>query len=336
MAVLMFTRFINLRNVININNFGAIGSILNITQCSDVISKPYCVNINDQIIPDESEKLTEKKISSAMRAYLKRSENYKEFMKKQIAEYDIGKRYLANIMGIDPENFTKEDVNSAIRYLFPSGLYDREARPMMLHPIDMYGNRKEAEFDETGRPHHFLFYTTKPNYYEILHNIAKSMIHLNETESQLLGRNIQLGPEHKIDLEYDNDNRPFVLIDKCARKDARGEVKVIGNGSGKITINGKDLTYFDDMQCREQIIFPLIFAEMIDKVDIEATISGGGPTGQAGAVRFGIAWGLQSFVNSEMREKMRLAGLLTYDWRRRERKKWGQEGARRKFTWKKR
>ncbi|XP_048266070.1 28S ribosomal protein S9, mitochondrial isoform X5 [Bombus terrestris] len=319
MAVLMFTRFINLRNVININNFGAIGSILNITQCSDVISKPYCVNINDQIIPDESEKLTEKKISSAMRAYLKRSENYKEFMKKQIAEYDIGKRYLANIMGIDPENFTKEDVNSAIRYLFPSGLYDREARPMMLHPIDMYGNRKEAEFDETGRPHHFLFYTTKPNYYEILHNIAKSMIHLNETESQLLGRNIQLGPEHKIDvsdsewlqkkslekilleglldkqydyfiksmqrlvdhpvskhvesfimkyrrklpninedikipqLEYDNDNRPFVLIDKCARKDARGEVKVIGNGSGKITINGKDLTYFDDMQCREQI-----------------------------------------------------------------------------------
>lgn len=40
---------------------------------------------------------------------------------------------------------------------------------MMLHPTDMYGNRKEAEFDETGRPHHFLFYTTKPNYYEILH-----------------------------------------------------------------------------------------------------------------------------------------------------------------------
>lgn len=40
---------------------------------------------------------------------------------------------------------------------------------------------------------------------------------------------------------------------ECARKDARGEVKVIGNGSGKITINGKDLTYFDDMQCREQV-----------------------------------------------------------------------------------
>lgn len=45
---------------------------------------------------------------------------------------------------------------------------------------------------------------------------------------------------------------------------------------------------------------------MIDKVDIEATISGGGPTGQAGAIRFGIARGLQSFVDSQMREKMRL------------------------------
>lgn len=45
---------------------------------------------------------------------------------------------------------------------------------------------------------------------------------------------------------------------------------------------------------------------MIDKVDIEATISGGGPTGQAGAVRLGIARGLQSFVDSQMRERMRL------------------------------
>ncbi|XP_033346537.1 28S ribosomal protein S9, mitochondrial-like isoform X3 [Bombus vosnesenskii] len=319
MAMLMFTRFINLRNVININNFGAIGSILNITQCSDVISKPYCININDDMIPHKSAKLTGKKISSAMRAYLKQSNDYKEFMKKQIAEYDIGKRYLANIMGEDPENFTQKDINSAIRYLFPSGLYDQGAQPMMLHPIDVYGNRKEAEFDESGRPHHFLFYTTKPNYYEILHNIAKSMIHLNKIEDQILERNIQSAPEHKIDLsdsewlqkkslekilleelldkeydyfiksmqrlvdhpvskhaesfimeyrrkllsinqdmkipqlEYDSDNRPFVLIDRCARKNTRGEVKVIGNGSGKITINGKDLTYFDDMQCREQI-----------------------------------------------------------------------------------
>lgn len=100
---------------------------------------------------------------------------------------------------------------------------------------------------------------------------------------------------------------------------------------------------------------------MESKVDIEATVQGGGPTGQAGAVRWGISWGLRSFVPLEMVEKMRIgmkhllfnnyilkiqysiyflflisAGLLSRDWRSRERKKPGQEGARRKFTWKKR
>lgn len=106
---------------------------------------------------------------------------------------------------------------------------------------------------------------------------------------------------------------------------------------------------------------------MHDKVDVEATISMGGTTGQSGAIRWGIAWGLRSFVDKHMIEKMKVgefqsifnkinqfpkimfefktiksyqfhlsAGLLTRDWRRRERKKPGQEGARRKFTWKKR
>ncbi|KAG5899489.1 hypothetical protein JTB14_015200 [Gonioctena quinquepunctata] len=75
---------------------------------------------------------------------------------------------------------------------------------------------------------------------------------------------------------------------------------------------------------------------MIDKVDIECNVEGGGPSGQAGALRWGIAWGLRSFVDKDMIEKMRLAGLLTRDYRTRERKKPGQWGARRKFTWKKR
>ncbi|XP_015428666.1 PREDICTED: 28S ribosomal protein S9, mitochondrial [Dufourea novaeangliae] len=75
---------------------------------------------------------------------------------------------------------------------------------------------------------------------------------------------------------------------------------------------------------------------MADKVDIEATVTGGGLTGQSGAIRMGIALGLRNFVSIEMVEKMRLAGLLTHDPRKRERKKFGQEGARRKFTWKKR
>ncbi|XP_026474894.1 28S ribosomal protein S9, mitochondrial-like [Ctenocephalides felis] len=86
----------------------------------------------------------------------------------------------------------------------------------------------------------------------------------------------------------------------------------------------------------EKLLFPLIFTGMNGKVDIEANVEGGGPSGQAGAIRWGIAWGLRSFVDQETIEKMRLAGLLTRDYRRKERKKPGQEGARRKFTWKKR
>ncbi|KAL3284400.1 hypothetical protein HHI36_018562 [Cryptolaemus montrouzieri] len=75
---------------------------------------------------------------------------------------------------------------------------------------------------------------------------------------------------------------------------------------------------------------------MVGKVDIEAEVEGGGYSGQAGALRWGIAWGLRSFVDQETIEKMRLAGLLTRDIRTRERMKPGQQGARRKFTWKKR
>ncbi|KAG5682130.1 hypothetical protein PVAND_011506 [Polypedilum vanderplanki] len=75
---------------------------------------------------------------------------------------------------------------------------------------------------------------------------------------------------------------------------------------------------------------------MLEKVDIEANVEGGGSSGQAGAIRWGISMALRSFVDSEMVEKMRYAGLLQRDYRTKERKKPGQEGARRKFTWKKR
>ncbi|ERL86358.1 hypothetical protein D910_03766 [Dendroctonus ponderosae] len=75
---------------------------------------------------------------------------------------------------------------------------------------------------------------------------------------------------------------------------------------------------------------------MQNKVDIEAEMQNGGPSGQAGAIRYGISWALRSFVDQETMESMRLAGLLTFDIRVRERKKPGQAGARRKFTWKKR
>ncbi|SPP84064.1 blast:28S ribosomal protein S9%2C mitochondrial [Drosophila guanche] len=84
------------------------------------------------------------------------------------------------------------------------------------------------------------------------------------------------------------------------------------------------------------LLFPLNYSELLGKVDVEANVEGGGPSGQSGAIRWGIAMCLRSFVDQEMIESMRLVGLLTRDYRRRERKKFGQEGARRKYTWKKR
>ncbi|KAG8227043.1 hypothetical protein J437_LFUL014900 [Ladona fulva] len=80
----------------------------------------------------------------------------------------------------------------------------------------------------------------------------------------------------------------------------------------------------------------MTFTGLVDQVDVEATVTAGGNASQAGAIRWAIAWGLRSFVNPNMVEKMRLAGLLTKDLRRKERKKPGQEKARKKFTWKKR
>jgi small subunit ribosomal protein S9 len=58
-----------------------------------------------------------------------------------------------------------------------------------------------------------------------------------------------------------------------------------------------------------QLLFPLIFTNMIGAVDVEATVAGGGPSGQSGAIRWGIACGLRTFVTEDMVEKMRIGKL---------------------------
>lgn len=61
-----------------------------------------------------------------------------------------------------------------------------------------------------------------------------------------------------------------------------------------------------------QILFPLLFTDMVDKVDIEASVRGGGVSGKAGAIRFGISWGLRSFVSPEVVERMRIGNCIFY------------------------
>jgi small subunit ribosomal protein S9 len=100
-------------------------------------------------------------------------------------------------------------------------------------------------------------------------------------------------------------------------------------GSGNITVNGRPLDQFFGRETARMIVRqPLETADMAKRVDIRATVIGGGTSGQAGAIRHGIARALVEF-NEELRRPMRKAGFLTRDSREVERKKVGLHKARR-------
>ena len=107
-------------------------------------------------------------------------------------------------------------------------------------------------------------------------------------------------------------------------------------GNGKITVNGREAeSYFTTQSARTMIKQPLLATETMDKFDVLVTTMGGGSTGQAAAVRLGIARALCEF-NIELRGKLKSLGLLTRDPRAHERKKYGQKGARKRFQFSKR
>jgi small subunit ribosomal protein S9 len=107
-------------------------------------------------------------------------------------------------------------------------------------------------------------------------------------------------------------------------------------GDGKITVNGREFeNYFPSPAARAVIRQPLLATETADKFDILINANGGGPLGQAGAAKLGIARALLEF-NIELRGKLKELGLLTRDAREHERKKYGQKGARKRFQFSKR
>ncbi|XP_075446547.1 small ribosomal subunit protein uS9m [Ascaphus truei] len=330
-------------------------------------------------------------------------EKYTEaFIKKQIEEFNIGKRHLANMMGEDPETFTQEDIDRAIAYLFPSGLFDKKARPLMKHPEDIFPKQRAIQWGEDGRPFHFLFYTGKQSYYSLMHEIYGKLLSIQKHQDQLRSKGLYsentkqlnlIGSrwlikeeleemlvekltnldylrliqmlERLLTLPYCSIEEEYVLTfrkklevqskkqvvnplqydesgmafstGEGKRKTALATAVLRGNGNGKIIINGVGyLEYFTVLQDREQLMFPFQFLDRLGMHDMECTVSGGGRSSQAGAVRLASARALLSFIPETEVESMRQAGLLTVDPRMKERKKPGQEGARRKFTWKKR
>jgi small subunit ribosomal protein S9 len=119
------------------------------------------------------------------------------------------------------------------------------------------------------------------------------------------------------------------------RKTAVARVR-LASGTGKIVVNGRAFeNYFPLESLRVFATQPLTATSLADKYDARITVSGGGPSGQAGAVRHGLARALL-MADSSLRPTLKSEGLLTRDSRMRERKKYGQPGARKRFQYSKR
>ncbi|XP_061533719.1 28S ribosomal protein S9, mitochondrial isoform X2 [Phycodurus eques] len=319
-----------------------------------------------------------------------------EFIEKQVEEFNIGKRHLANMMGEDPENFTQEDIDRSIAYLFPSGLFEKKARPLMKHPEEIFPKQRAVQWGVDRRPFHFLFYTGKQAYYTLMHDTQSKILNIERHQDRLRAKGLfsqdvktmwllkeeleellvepisvhdytrflqlmerllsqpycameeQFVLCYRQQLEAQSSKQTISSLEKDEkgvafstaqgrRKTSNASVVLRDGGSGSVNINGQNYPqYFSVLQDREQLMFPLQFMDMLGRFDMESSVSGGGRTSQAGALRLAISRALCSFLPQRDVEIMRQAGLLTPDPRVRERKKPGQEGARKKFTWKKR
>ena len=119
------------------------------------------------------------------------------------------------------------------------------------------------------------------------------------------------------------------------RKNATARIRLVP-GQGKVSVNGRDLLeYFKREVLKMVIELPLIASDTLSKFNITANINGGGLSGQAEAMRLGIARALVKW-NEELRPDMRANGFLTRDPRRVERKKYGRPKARKRFQFSKR
>ena len=107
-------------------------------------------------------------------------------------------------------------------------------------------------------------------------------------------------------------------------------------GNGQITVNNKPAdVYFPRETLRMVIRQPIELAGITGKYDVTAKVTGGGPSGQAGAVKHGISRAIVD-MNSDLRGRLKKEGFLTRDPREKERKKYGQKGARKRFQFSKR
>ncbi len=126
----------------------------------------------------------------------------------------------------------------------------------------------------------------------------------------------------------DYNKRPY-FYGTGRRKKSVARVRLY-NGTGSVTINGRDINDYFGLETLKVIVRqPLALTNLTDKFDIECRVAGGGVSGQAGAIRHGIARALLQYNSEELRAALKKAGFLTRDPRMKERKKYGLKGARR-------
>ncbi len=119
------------------------------------------------------------------------------------------------------------------------------------------------------------------------------------------------------------------------RKTSVARVRLVP-GTGAITVNRRSLDeYFPNNVLKMIIKQPLLSTETAERFDIHVAVNGGGPSGQAGAIRHGISRALTDY-NAELRKRLKKDGFLSRDPRMKERKKYGQRGARARFQFSKR
>ncbi|UCD56708.1 MAG: 30S ribosomal protein S9 [Candidatus Hydrogenedentota bacterium] len=130
-------------------------------------------------------------------------------------------------------------------------------------------------------------------------------------------------------------NQKDVFVGTGRRKRSLARVRLV-KGTGKFSVNGGTLEEFFGRETLSMIIRqPFEATETLGEFDVYANVSGGGSSGQAGALRHGIARALLSY-DPELRSTLRKGGFLTRDPRMKERKKYGQKGARARFQFSKR
>ena len=126
----------------------------------------------------------------------------------------------------------------------------------------------------------------------------------------------------------DYNTRPY-FYGTGRRKKSVARVRLY-NGTGKVTINGRDIDEYFGLETLKLIVRqPLTLTGTADQFDIECRVAGGGVTGQAGAIRHGVSRALLQYNSDELRAALKKAGFLTRDPRMKERKKYGLKGARR-------